>query len=391
MRLSTPLKEVTGLIFLDQVGEEFKNSFTVDLYFAIPPELAHHRFILCIYQTAEKITTQTVNNTVPVTTVSPTLLDLTLNGSNLEQGNCRFRNHDSYDITLMCYKERANLLRILRHETHVNLRHLILEIVAVNIAGSLSESRPTGATGTKRPRDQYLDEDEEITRIREKYLREDSSIDTVSFDDSLNDLRKSIIGHKDDDDELEILEDTMKLSLKCPISFTRIQQPVKFKSCKHGQCFDLSSWKQLTQSILTLKISSRDTGGINRSKKCHVKVSCPVCGTSVEGDKNQEVFVIDGLFKKFLETSEPNDASVELNLTDGTFTFIKDLEDDSEFESEAEEEKLIHSCKIHEKTADGVDIISITDSDDETAAMLTYKADKSKPIGSCPSRAISID
>ena len=380
---------------MDQVGEELKNSFTIDLYFAIPQELSSHRFILCIYQTTEKITSQTINNTVTPTLVSPTFLDLTLNGSSLELGNCRFKNHDCYEITLICYKERANLLRILRHESHLDLKHLILEIVAVNIAGSLTEARSQGAstitTGVKRPRDQYQDEDEGIERIRNLYLKEDLIIDTISFDDSLNFLRKNNNEHKND--ELEILEDNLKLSLKCPISFTRIMKPVKFKSCKHGQCFDFSSWKQLTQSILNLRISSRDTSGINRTKKCHVKVSCPICGTSVEDGKKEE-FIIDGLFKKILETSETNDVSVDLNLKTGLFTFIKDLDDEfDDCEQDDYHGDIIQTAvvKRNERTNDGVDIISITDSDDETAAMLTYKGDKSKPIGSCPSRAITLD
>lgn len=371
---------------MDQVGEESKNSFTVDLYFAIPPELVNHRFILCIYQSTEKITLQTTNNTVPVSTVSPTLLDLTLNGSSLEQGNCRFRNHDSYDITLMCYKDRANLLRILRHETHVNLNHLILEIVAISIAGSLSEAR-SGFSGVKRSREnQYENEDEEILRISEKYLREDLSISCTSFEANLESLRKANSEHKND--ELEILEDSVKLSLKCPISFIRIQNPVKFKSCKHGQCFDLSSWKQLTQSIIKLRIHSRDSNSNNRNKKYLVKVSCPVCGTSVEEGREEEL-IVDGLFKKILEESKFNDVSVDLNLKDGTFTFTQEeLED---YESENENSVINPSKAKSAVTADSIDVISITDSDDETTAMLTYKADKSKPIGSCPSRAISID
>ena len=363
VRLSSPLKEVTGLIFLDQVGEELKNSFAIDLYFAIPSDLSQQRFILCIYQTTEKITPQTTNNTIQASTASPTLLDLTLNGSSLELGSFKFRNHDSYDITLICYKDRANLLRILRPETHVDLRHLIIEIVAINIAGSLSESRPTGSssnTKLKRALDKYLNEDEGITKIKEKYLKEDLIIKLTSFEESLNSLRKTNNEHKNE--EIEILEDTMKLSLKCPISFTRIQKPVKFKSCKHGQCFDFSNWKQLTQNILNLRINSRETTGINRNKKCHVKVSCPVCGTSVE--EGDEEFVIDGLFKNIIESSESNDISFELNLKNGTFTFIKDeYEDFDEYEDDNLDDHELIVCN-GEKTKDGADVISITDSDD---------------------------
>lgn len=364
----------------------------MDLYFSIPSDFTQQRFILCIYQTTEKITHQTPNLTISATTVPPTLLDLTLNGSNLELGTCRFRNHDCYDITLICYKDRANLLRILRHETHVDLKNLIIEVVAINIAGSLSEVRPLPAsisnTKLKRALDALDEAESSIMKIKENYLKEELVIKSTSFEESLSNLKRANNAHKSEG--IEILEDTIKLSLKCPITFTRIQKPVKFKSCKHGQCFDLSSWKQLTENILNLRITSRD---LSKSKKCHVKVGCPVCGTSAE-ELNEE-FIIDGLFKKILESSESDDISVDLNLKNGTFTFIKDEGsdfddnlDDVDLDLDLDDDNIIFKG---EKTKDGAEVISITDSDDETMTMLTYEADKSKPIGSCPSRAITLD
>ena len=417
VRLNFPLKEVTGMIFLDEVEEEFKNSFTLDLYFTIPSCLDNcgsgTKFILCIYQSNERITARA--STLNITTVSPTLLDLTLNGVSLEQGNCRFRNHDSYDITLLCCKDRANLLRILRHETHIDLNHLILEVVAVNLAGSLSESRPPlisqlrtvtntgtsihGHQGSKR----FIDEDEDISLIKDKYLKQqdnNNNLKLVKFEDSLK-----LLAINNCSDEIEILEDKLTFSLKCPISFTRIIEPVKFKSCKHGQCFDLSNWRNLTQNVLNLKISSRSNE--SSRKKFSLKVSCPICGLNLEENKS-ETFISCGLFKKFLSSAERNDASVELNIKTGDFTFIKD-ETESESETEADESFgiEIEVDKIGDQNNDSsslllrknentpkheiIDVIDSDDDDFDTNSLLTYKIDKSKPIGSCPSRAITIE
>ena len=348
--------------------------------------------ILCLYQSKERIFITSNSSDLQIQPVSPTLLDLTLNGSILEQGTCRFRNHDSYDITLFCYKDQLNLLRILRHETHVDLRHLIIEIVAISIAGSLSETRP----GIKRTRVNFV-EDEEIL-ITNKFLREDLQLKTIKSDLVLKQLRGNQDTCNSNSDELELLEDTLKFSLKCPISLTRISTPVRFITCNHAQCFDLASWQQLTRSILNLR---------NQNKKNLAKINCPIC---FNGEKTEEELQIDGLFKKILESSEANDVSVELYLKDGNFKFINEEPDSgysSDEDAHSDHKKDVDliftnngTCKTNatEDIASNTILISLTDSsdceeNDETmvATMLSYKIDKTKPIGSCPSRAITLD
>lgn len=397
VRLNYPLKEVTGLIFLDEVEV---STFALDLNFTIPAGLDNGtRLILCLYQSKERTFITSNSSNSQIQPVSPTLLDLTLNGSILEQGTCRFRNHDSYDITLFCYKDQVNLLRILRHETHVDLRHLVIEIVAINIAGSLSETRP----GIKRTRVNFV-EDEEFL-ISNKFLRDDLQLKTIKSDLVLKQLRGNQDTCNSNSDELELLEDTLKFSLKCPISLTRISIPVRFITCNHAQCFDLTSWQQLTRSILNLR---------NQNKKNLAKINCPIC---FNGEKKEEELQIDGLFKKILDSSEKNDVSVELYLKDGNFKFIKE-EPDSEYSSDEDvhldhkkEVDLVFTNNDASKTniteiisinntiekVDDLISISLTDSsdceeNDETmVAMLSYKIDKTKPIGSCPSRAITLD
>lgn len=378
--------------------------FTLDLFFTISSKIvaesnnSNVRFILSIYQSSERIKDGGGDlHTYKLNSVSPSLLDLTLNGSVLEQGNCRFRNHDSFDITLFCYKDRANLLRIIRHETHVNLNHLVLEIAAINLASSLSETRPSNVNVhnpnvLKRPREQEQLEAANET-IKGKYLKEDLVIEEITFAESLSRLQQS--SENINPDEVELLENSLRFSLKCPISFTRIRQPVKFRSCRHGQCFDLSNWKEITRNLLNFRLAS-----VGKSLKYPTKISCPICGLIVEDtSKEQEQLVIDGMFKKFLQSAGAEDVSVELNLKDGTFTFQEES-DDSGSDSEERVDESINDGHNERnvspiKAVSASEIISIvTDSEDEDEdirKMLTYKGDKSRPIGSCPSRAITID
>ncbi|KAJ0431268.1 putative Zinc finger, MIZ-type, Zinc finger, RING/FYVE/PHD-type [Helianthus annuus] len=47
------------------------------------------------------------------------------------------------------------------------------------------------------------------------------------------------------DSDNEIIEGPSRISLKCPISFSRIKNPVKGHSCKHLQCFDFNNYVEL--------------------------------------------------------------------------------------------------------------------------------------------------
>ncbi|WJX11255.1 E4 SUMO-protein ligase pial1 [Trifolium repens] len=43
----------------------------------------------------------------------------------------------------------------------------------------------------------------------------------------------------------DIVEGESRISLNCPISFTRIKTPVKGHSCKHFQCFDFDNFVEI--------------------------------------------------------------------------------------------------------------------------------------------------
>ncbi|KAI9345115.1 MIZ/SP-RING zinc finger-domain-containing protein [Pilaira anomala] len=44
---------------------------------------------------------------------------------------------------------------------------------------------------------------------------------------------------KDDDDDIVIVQKSVKLSLRCPISLKKLKLPIRGRNCKHLECFDL--------------------------------------------------------------------------------------------------------------------------------------------------------
>ncbi|CAO3635660.1 unnamed protein product [Cunninghamella blakesleeana] len=59
--------------------------------------------------------------------------------------------------------------------------------------------------------------------------------------------------NNDDDDEIHIVQQSVKLNLKCPISFTMIKNPVKGEDCRHPDCFDFKSYIAVNQDLATWK------------------------------------------------------------------------------------------------------------------------------------------
>jgi SUMO ligase MMS21 Smc5/6 complex component len=58
----------------------------------------------------------------------------------------------------------------------------------------------------------------------------------IPIEESYN-LIDSILGcdnnNKDDDDDIVILQGSVKVSMRCPITFVRLTRPVRGKNCKH--------------------------------------------------------------------------------------------------------------------------------------------------------------
>ncbi|KIJ68507.1 hypothetical protein HYDPIDRAFT_146698 [Hydnomerulius pinastri MD-312] len=94
-------------------------------------------------------------------------------------------------------------------------------------------------------------------------------------------LAKMVTQTSDDDD---IVAGPQKMSLKCPLSFMRVQTPCRSSACVHSQCFDATSWFSCMEQTTTWL--------------------CPVC----EKTLNPDELIIDGYFDQILnDTSEDVD------------------------------------------------------------------------------------
>ncbi|KAF8230622.1 hypothetical protein L208DRAFT_1362781 [Tricholoma matsutake] len=114
-------------------------------------------------------------------------------------------------------------------------------------------------------------------------LVEVTSIDTLVSDlkvssyRSSQDIRKKMVESLSEDDD--IVAGPQKMSLKCPLSFTRIITPCRSSKCVHPQCFDATSWFSVMEQTTTWL--------------------CPVC----ERVLDSKDLIIDGYFDEILKQS----------------------------------------------------------------------------------------
>ncbi|KAI0307987.1 PINIT domain-containing protein [Multifurca ochricompacta] len=99
--------------------------------------------------------------------------------------------------------------------------------------------------------------------------------------------RKQPVNDEDDD----IIAGPQKTSLKCPLSYCRINTPCRSLQCVHVQCFDALSWYSVNEQTTTW--------------------SCPVCEKAI----NHEELIVDGYFGSILESTPDTveDVIVEAN------------------------------------------------------------------------------
>lgn len=88
----------------------------------------------------------------------------------------------------------------------------------------------------------------------------------------------------------EIETSSLQLSLRCPLSLIRMTVPVRFSTCKHLQCMELSAWQSY---------SSANTYG---------KAACPVC------NKPGTMLIKDGFTLEILEAVPESVDTVTLDV-----------------------------------------------------------------------------
>ncbi|CAE6448245.1 unnamed protein product [Rhizoctonia solani] len=112
----------------------------------------------------------------------------------------------------------------------------------------------------------------------------------------LTEVKQSIIRSITRSPDLEAQSQT--LSLKCPISQTRIKDPCRFSGCEHYQCFDATAFLSFLET--TEEQSSAEN------------LHCPIC----DKEAPRKSLVIDLYFESILRRAPPTAEEVDLQ-TDG--------------------------------------------------------------------------
>ncbi|KAJ7038256.1 PINIT domain-containing protein [Mycena alexandri] len=94
---------------------------------------------------------------------------------------------------------------------------------------------------------------------------------------SSNDIRKEMITSMSVDED--IVAGPQKMSLKCPLSYMRVNTPCRSRKCTHSQCFDATSWFSVMEQTTTWL--------------------CPVCERALDCKD----LIIDGYFDEILKQS----------------------------------------------------------------------------------------
>ncbi|KAJ7071082.1 PINIT domain-containing protein [Mycena amicta] len=94
---------------------------------------------------------------------------------------------------------------------------------------------------------------------------------------SSHDIRNEMIAAMTVDDD--IVAGSQKMSLKCPLSYMRVNTPCRSRKCAHSQCFDATSWFSVMEQTTTWL--------------------CPVC----ERILDPADLIIDGYFDEILKSS----------------------------------------------------------------------------------------
>ncbi|KAF8577886.1 hypothetical protein K439DRAFT_1654979 [Ramaria rubella] len=92
---------------------------------------------------------------------------------------------------------------------------------------------------------------------------------------SENDVRTKMVQTASFDED--IIAGPQKMSLKCPLSYMRVNTPCRSIQCPHAQCFDATSWFSMMEQTTTWL--------------------CPVCDKLL----NVEELIIDGYFDRILK------------------------------------------------------------------------------------------
>ncbi|PIA49155.1 hypothetical protein AQUCO_01300189v1 [Aquilegia coerulea] len=153
----------------------------------------------------------------------------------------------------------------------------------------------------------------------------------------------------------EVIEGSSRISLNCPISFTRIKTPVKGQLCKHRQCFDFENY---------VEINSRRPSW-----------RCPHCNQSV----CYLDIRIDQSMVKILREVAVNVADVIVS-ADGSWEPVMESADQTdEHHDRTFWQDGLEQCESTRSSATLANVVDLTVEDEENNAMDTCETEDRKP------------
>lgn len=150
---------------------------------------------------------------------------------------------------------------------------------------------------------------------------------------------------KEDDEELQM--ETMRMSLQCPISYSRMKFPVRSKYCNHIQCFD-AQWYLEAQRQVPLW-------------------ECPVCQDKI---KLSDIRLCDYTAEILANCKNDDDEQVEIT-KDGTYKYLEnDMGDDDYSDDEMDgyqknEKTYFGNATPKKKSELEPEVINLISDDDE--------------------------
>ncbi|KAL0576355.1 E3 SUMO-protein ligase pli1 [Marasmius crinis-equi] len=198
-------------------------------------------------------------------------------------------------------------------------------------------------------------------------LVENTTVDTLvqnlkqtRFRSTAEVLKQVQASAPDDDD---IIAGPQKMSLKCPLSFMRINTPCRSEKCTHRQCFDATSWFSVMEQTTTYL--------------------CPICERAL----SWKDLIIDGSFDDILKSCPDSvedvmvEADGEWHTSDNKYGSVNwkikhpptgakkvtspPRQQASPVKAEAYEPHLSLKLDTEKKLSNGVHQIMVLDSDDE--------------------------
>ncbi|KAI7854683.1 PINIT domain-containing protein [Circinella umbellata] len=155
-------------------------------------------------------------------------------------------------------------------------------------------------------------------------------------------------------EESDIVIDSETLSMKCPLGFTRIQTPIRSKTCSHAQCFEAFTFLKMNEQTPTW--------------------TCPKCSRSIN---SYEDLFVDGYFRDLLETVGKKADIVRIGAS-GVLQQVKEESDMSD-SSSTPDPSSSHSVKRSASAATET-AITILDNDDDDHEIVGMDRETTKGI-----------